>query len=87
MLILTGNVVNAVAEDKQILKLALKQQRELRLAISIDVSILLAGWRAVGGGGRLFMHRHLFIFQFPATSSRGTWAIICMVGQSCSIEG
>ena len=38
MLILIGNVANAAAKDKQMLKLALQRQRELRLAITIDVS-------------------------------------------------
>ena len=35
---LTRNVANAAAKDKQMLKLALKLQREVRLAITIDVS-------------------------------------------------
>ena len=37
-LILDRNVANAAAKDKQMLKLALQRQRELRLAITIDVS-------------------------------------------------
>ena len=55
-LFFTGNAVNAAAEGKQMLKLALKLQREPLLAITIDIGILL------------FMHWHLFIFQFSATS-------------------
>ena len=37
---LARNVVNSVAKDKQMLKLALKLQRGLRLAITIDENIV-----------------------------------------------
>ena len=49
--------------DKQMLKLALKLQRGLRLAITIDVSIHLAG-RGVGGGGAAACSR-TGIYLFP----------------------
>ena len=63
MLILIGDVVNATAKDDRMLKLALKQQRELRLAITVDVSILLAGRVAGGRGqGRLPVHTLTFIY-------------------------